>query len=139
MTQQFDDARTETVYGQHGRDAGKQYTILEVDPLTAAGLALRLNTAMRIESYEALIADWTAAAKKGSAPIDLILGALRGSDPVAVHALITEALDYVRVSPDPKHPGVNRPLLADRSDIREMKTLGEVLKAWLALNFSGAF
>ena len=139
MTQQFDDARTETVYGQHGRDVGKQYTILEVDPLTAAGLALRLNSALRIESYEAMMLNWATAADKGEAPIDLILGALRGSDPVAVHALITEALDYVRVSPDPKHPGVNRALLPDRSDIREMKTLGEVLKAWLKLNFSGAF
>lgn len=134
MTQ--DDARTLVVYGQHGRDAGKQYTILEIDPLTAAGYALRLNSALRIESYEALIAEWTAASKKkDGAPIDAILGALRGADPKAVHELITEILDYVRVTPDPKHPGVLRPLLADRSDIRELKTLGEVLAGVLKLNF----
>lgn len=135
MTQPHEDARTEIVYGQHGRDAGKQYTILEIDPLTCAGFALRLNTAMRIESYEALIADWQQAAKKGGSPIDLILGALRGADPQAVHGLITELLDYVRVSPDPKHPGVNRPLLADRSDIRELKTLGDILAGVWKLNF----
>ena len=132
-----DDARTATVYGQHGRDAGKQFTILEIDPLTCAGLALRLNSAMRIESYEALLADWKAAADANGSPIDLILGALRGADPQAIHALITEILDYVRVSPDPKHPGVNRPLLADRSDIRELKTLGEILAAAMKLNFGG--
>lgn len=133
MTQ--DDVRTLVVYGQHGRDAGKQYTIQEIDPLTAAGYALRLNSALRIESYEALIAEWQAASKKSGAPIDAILGALRGADPKAVHELITEVLDYVRVTPDPKHPGVLRPLLADRSDIRELKTLGEVLAGVLKLNF----
>jgi len=136
MTQP-DDARTLTVYGQHGRDAGKQYTILEIDPLTAAGYALRLNSAMRIESYETLIAEWKAASEEGGSPIDLILGALRGADAKAVHTLIEELLDYVRVSPDPRHPGVNRALLADRTDIRELKTLGEVLAGVLKLNFAG--
>lgn len=130
-----DDARTLTIYGQHGRDAGKQYTILEIDPISAAGYALRLNSALRIESYEQMISDWRSAADKGGSPIDLILGGLRGADPQAVHALITEMLDYVRVSPDPKHPGVNRPLLADRSDIRELKTLGDILVGVMKLNF----
>lgn len=137
MTQP-DDARTLTIYGRHGRDAGKQFTILEIDPLTGAGLALRLNAAMRVESYEGLIADWKAAADDGSSPIDLVLGVMRGADPVALHALIVEALTYVRVSPDPQHPGVNRPLLADNSDIREMKTLGEVLVGVFKLNFAEA-
>ena len=43
--------------------------------------------------------------------------------------------DTVRVSPDPQHPGVNRPLLPNRSDIKEMQTLGDILTAAAKLNF----
>lgn len=130
-----EDTLTEVLYGRHGRDAGKQFTVIEMDVMTRADMALRLNVALRIESFEALIADWKAAADEGEAPIDLILGILRGGDPAIIKSLIEEMLDYVRVSPDPQHPGVNRPLLADRSDIREIKTLGEILAAALKLNF----
>ena len=128
-----DDTRAVTVYGQHGRDVGKQFTVTEIDPLTLAGFSLRLNSAMRIDSYEALILDWQTGSVAGKPPIDLIMKALQGADPVAVHGLITELLDYVLVSPDPKHPGVNRALM--KTDIREIKTLGEVLIALVKLNF----
>lgn len=130
-----DDTRTETLHGKHGRDAGKAFTVVEIAPLACAGYVLRLNSALQITSYETLLADWKAAADEGEPPIDLIMGALRSSDPAAVHALITELLTYVLISPDPQHPGVNRPLMA--TDIKEMKTLGEVLAAILKLNFSG--
>lgn len=137
MTTFPEDALNDVVYGRHGRDGGKQYTVYEMDVLTRADMALRLNVALRIESFEDLITEWKAAADGEASPIDLIMGVLRGADPAIVRALIEEVLEYVRVSPDPQHPGVNRPLLADRSDIREIKTLGEILAASLKLNFGG--
>lgn len=129
-----DDIRTASVFGQHGRDAGKTFTILEIDPLTLAGYSLRFNSALRIESYTDLIDQWKEGDASGEPPIDAILRTLQGADPKAIHALMTELLDYVRVSPDPQHPGVNRPLMKD--DIREMKTLGEILSALIKLNFA---
>lgn len=129
-----DDARSATVYGSHGRDVGKSFTLLEIDPLTTAGYALRFNSALRIDSYVDLINQWKDGEAAGEPPIDAILRTLQGADPKAVHALMTEMLDYVRISPDPQHPGVNRPLLPN--DIRELKTLGEILSALVKLNFT---
>lgn len=129
----LDDALTSTIIAATGRDAGKQFTALEIDPMTKAGYALRFNSALRIDSYQALIDLWRESADEGSAPIDAIMKTLQGSDAMAVHALLNELLDYVRISPDPQHPGVNRKLMP--TDIREMKTLGEVLLALVKLNF----
>jgi len=136
MTTTSDDARNASLHGTHGRDTGKTFTLLEIDPLTLAGYALRFNSALRIESYMDLIEEWKAGEAAGEPPIDVILRTLQGADPKAVHELITEMLDYVRVSPDPKHPGVNRPLMKD--DIRELKTLGEILSALVKLNFAAS-
>ena len=130
------DARSSIIYAQHGRDAGKKFTILEIDPLTAAGYALRLNSALRVESYMDLLAEWRDSEAEGVPPIDTILRTLQGADPKAVHELMSELLDYVRVSPDPQHPGVDRELLKD--DIREFKTLGEILAGIVKLNFAAA-
>lgn len=134
MTHIPDDARTATVYGVHGRDHSKTFTILEIDPLTTAGYALRFNAALRVESYVDLIAQWKAGEESGEPPIDAILRTMQGADPIALHAIISELLDYVRITPDPQHPGVLRPLLKD--DIRELKTLGEILSALVKLNFA---
>lgn len=130
---QLDDALTTTFIAATGRDAGKQFTVLEVDPMTKAGYVLRFNAALRIDSYQALIDQWRDSAEQGEPDIDAIMRTMQGSDPVAIHALLSELLDYVRISPDPQHPGVNRTLMKD--DIREMKTLGEVLLALVKLNF----
>lgn len=130
---QLDDALTTTFIAATGRDAGKQFTVLEVDPMTKAGYVLRFNAALRIDSYQALIDQWRDSAEQGEPNIDMIMRTMQGSDPVAIHTLISELLDYVRISPDPQHPGVNRTLMKD--DIREMKTLGEVLLALVKLNF----
>lgn len=130
---ELDEALTATIIATAGRDAGKQFTALEIDPMTKAGYALRFNSALRIDSYQALIDLWRDSAEEGDAPIDAIMRTLQGSDAQAVHALLNELLDYVRISPDPQHPGVNRKLLPN--DIREMKTLGEVLLALVKLNF----
>lgn len=130
---QLDDALTTTFIAATGRDTGKQFTVLEVDPMTKAGYVLRFNAALRIDSYQALIDQWRDSAEQGEPNIDMIMRTMQGSDPVAIHALLSELLDYVRISPDPQHPGVNRTLMKD--DIREMKTLGEVLLALVKLNF----
>lgn len=138
----LDDAQalTSTLIASVGRDAGKQFTVLEIDPMTKAGYVLRFNAALRVESYQSLIDHWRDLASRDEADrdgdgeiIDFVMKTLQGSDPQAVHALLNELLDYVLISPDPQHPGVNRPLM--RTDIREMKTLGDVLLALVKLNF----
>lgn len=128
-----DDALTSTFIAATGRDVGKQFTVLEIDPMTKAGYVLRFNSALRVESFQDLFDVWTDDAHP---PIDLIMKTLQGSDATAVHALLNELLGYVRISPDPQHPGVNRALMPN--DIREMRTLGDVLLALLKLNFSEA-
>lgn len=139
---QSDDALTSTIIAATGRDVGKQFTLLEIDPMTKAGYALRFNSALRVDSYQALIDHWRELANKDEADhdgdgetIDFVMKTLQGSDPQAVHALLNELLDYVLISPDPQHPGVNRKLM--RTDIREMRTLGDVLLALVKLNFIG--
>jgi hypothetical protein len=137
MTQP-DDALTSTIIAATGRDAGKQFTLLEIDPMTKAGYALRFNSALRVDSYQSLIDMWRDSVDQDDddgSRIDAIMKTLQGADPQAIHTLISELLDYVRISPDPQHPGVNRTLL--RTDIREMRTLGDVLLALVKLNFIG--
>lgn len=130
---QLEDSLTSSFVASTGRDAGKQFTVLEIDPMTKAGYVLRFNSALRVDSFQTLLDEWREADEQDKAPIDLIMKTLQGSDAAAVHALLSELLDYVRISPDPQHPGVNRPLL--KTDIREMKTLGEALLALVKLNF----
>lgn len=130
---QLDDALTATLIANTGRDAGRQFTVLEIDPMTKAGYVLRFNSALRVESFQGLIDKLRDGAEDDEPPVDLIMRTLQGSDATAVHALLQELLDYVRISPDPQHPGVNRTLLTN--DIREMKTLGDVLLALVKLNF----
>ena len=128
-------ARTLAVHGVHGRDAGKTFHCIEIDPLTLSGYVLRLVSALRVESYEAILEQLAGAkaSDANSVPIDTIMQLLQGADPRAVHALIAEMLDYVLITPDPKHPGVKRPLL--ENEIREIRTLGDVLTGVAKLNF----
>jgi len=128
-----EDARTHTVHGVYGRDAGKTFHCIEIDPLTLSGYVLRLVAALRVESYEALLDQLQSAKSASGVPIDAIMKLLQGADPRAVHALIAELLDYVLITPDPKHPGVKRALL--ENEIREIRTLGEVLMGVAKLNF----
>jgi hypothetical protein len=130
---QLDEALTSTIYASTGRDTGKSFKLLEIDPMTKAGYALRFNSALRVDSYQALIDMWREGAEEGAAPIDAIMKTLQGSDAQAIHALVSELLDYVHVAPDPQHPGAFRPLM--KTDIREMRTLGDVLLALVKLNF----
>lgn len=128
-----EDVRSQVVHGVHGRDAGKAFHCFEIDPLTLSGFVLRLVSALRVESYEALLEQFTTAKASTGVPIDAIMKLLQGADPRAVHALIGELLDYVLITPDPKHPGVKRPLL--ENEIREIRTLGDVLMGMAKLNF----
>ena len=133
---QTDDKET-PVLGVHGRDANKVFYVQEVLPVLMAGYVLRLVSALRVASYEELLARAQIARGEGGTglDIDVIMQVLQGSDPLAVHALIKEALQHVHVAADPQHPGVRRPLLPDFSDIREQKTLGDVLMAFVRLHF----
>jgi len=129
-----DDARMHAVTGVHGRDVGKTFHCVEIDPLTLSGFVLRLVSALRVASYEALLDQlMTAKDNKDGVPVDAIMQLLQGADPRAVHALLTELLDYVLITPDPKHPGVKRALL--ENEIREIRTLGDVLMGVFKLNF----
>lgn len=129
-----EDARTLTIHGAHGRDVGKTFHCVEIDPLTLSGFVLRLVAALRVESYEALLDRIFATKAKDAVPIDAVMQLLQGADPRAVHALIGELLDYVLITPDPKHPGVKRALLDN--EIREIRTLMDVLQGVAKLNFN---
>lgn len=130
-----EDARTLVVVGLHGRDVGKTFHCIEIDPLTLAGFVLRLVSALRVESYMALLAEIGLLNGEADAPVDAILKVLQGAEPVALHALLTELLDYVLITPDPKHPGVKRAL--QPNEIREIRTLSDVLIGVAKLNFGG--
>ena len=133
---QMDDTRTSMLIAVHGRDAGKRFEVGEVDPLTMAGYVLRLASALRVPSFDTLQALFSKDddGKPDGEAIDSILRILQGADPVAVHALITESLVYVRIAPDPQHPEAWRSLMLPQ-DIRELRTLGDVLLAFIKLNF----
>jgi len=133
---QLDEALTSTIYASAGRDMGKSFRMSEIDPMTKAGYVLRFNSALRIASFQELLDTWRQLngddANDGEA-IDFVMKTLQGSDPQVVHGLLQELLDYVHVAPDPQHPGAFRPLM--KTDIREMRTLGDVLLALVKLNF----
>lgn len=131
----MDDIKTTTLYATADRDAGKRFEIREVDPLSLAGYVLRLLSALKVASYEALLAALLPQeGDESTQAIDAVMQVLQGADPAAVHALITEALRYVRIAPDPQHPEAWRPLMD--SDIREIRTLGDILLAFVKLNFN---
>lgn len=133
-----DNSTTITAYTK--RDNGKTFKIKEVPPVDMATFILRLLAAIRLGGVDELLAmirpkapiDPDARTAEGGAEIAAVLRLLAGCDPAAVRALITDALGYVEVAPDPKHPGMFRALRDD--DIKEMATLGEVLNAFVRTN-----
>lgn len=132
------DTKVTTFFASYGRDSGKHFEVSEVDPLTLSGYVLRLLSALKVASYEALLAILLPkkneeGSEENMEAIDAILHVLQGADPVAVHALVTESLRYVRIAPDPQHPEAWRALLSN--DIREIRTLGDILLAFVKLNF----
>lgn len=135
MTQP-DESLTSTFLASAGRDSGKSFKVFEIDPMTKAGYVLRFNSALRIASFQELLDTWRSLngeEEDDGAAIDFVMRTLQGSDPQVVHGLLQELLDFVHVAPDPQHPGAFRPLM--KTDIREMKTLGDALLALVKLNF----
>lgn len=117
------------------RDAGKRFRVGEIAPLVLSGYMLRLVAALNGADYESLVHELREARADTENPdvaLNVVLRTLSGSDPTAVHALITDLLTHVEVAADPRHPEGFRPLLP--TDIRELKTLGDVLIALVVLN-----
>lgn len=145
------DIYRESVAGT-GRDAGKMFHVSEAPPLDMAAFMLRLASALRVPSYEDLIGQLlslktalpSAAAtteKRGKrrddevdtgVALNVIMQLLQRCDADALRGLIQEALSYVTITPDPKHPGAERALMGD--DIREKATLVAILVAFAKLN-----
>lgn len=117
------------------RDAGKRFRVGEIAPLVLSGYMLRLVAALKGADYESLVHELREAradTENPDAALNVVLRTLSGCDPTAVHALITDLLSHVEVAADPRHPEGFRPLLP--TDIRELKTLGDVLIALVVLN-----
>jgi hypothetical protein len=131
----MDDLRTLKFLGDKGRDAGKTFLLTEIEPLQMASFVLRLVSALRVESWEGLLAQLREYNDEDDAPapIDEVMGLLQGCDPARVEALIHEALKTVQIAADPRHPEAFRALEAQ--DMRELATLGQVLVTFGKLNF----
>lgn len=125
-----DQSNSTTITGNHGRDAGKTFQINEVPPVEMATFVLRLLGAIRLGGVDELRALMNPV--EGTDEIDSVLRLLAGCDPAAVKSLINDALGYTRIAPDPQHPGMFRALRDD--DIKELKTLGQVLGAFVRTN-----
>jgi hypothetical protein len=136
---------SQSIFQAHiGRDNGKCFRAVEVDPLTMAGYVLRLTSALKVPDWSAV--QTLFAARPENDPdginsddaINAVMDILRGCDAAAVHALVTEALTYVEVAPDPRHPEAWRRLnvAPPNHDIQELRTLGGVLMTFAAVNLS---
>lgn len=119
-----------TLAGQHGRDAGKTFKLAEVPPVEMATFILRLLGAIRLAGVGELRA--LMDPPEDADQLDLVLRLLAGSDAMATRQLIIDALAYVEVAPDPQHPGMFRKLRDD--DIKELKTLGQIIGAFIRTN-----
>lgn len=127
------DKQDITITAANGRDAGKRFKLTELGPVASAGMMLRLVSALRVDSYEDLLARLREASDDGAPPIDEIMQVLQGCDPERVQALVREALQGIQIAADPKHPEAFRPMT--EADISELRTLGELLMAFSKLNF----
>lgn len=131
MNAHDEDSRQTVLHASKGRDAGKRFKINEVNPVLMAGFVLRLLAALRLAQTDDLMDLFRSGENTGS-DLQAILRILTGCDPVAVHALISDALTHIEVAPDVQHPGTFRPCTA--VDIREMATLGDLLGAFARVN-----
>lgn len=133
------DTRTTDMQATAGRDAGKTFRINEVPPLEMATFVLRLLAALRlaqVDELETLLKPReTTEADADSEMVASILRVLTGCDPQAVRALLTDVLAFVQIAPDAQHPTTFRRL--NDSDIREMATLGAILRAFVQNHMFG--
>lgn len=130
------DSRTVTLTATHGRDTGKLFRVGEMPPLDTVAYVLRLLAAIRLDGVPELMALFEPGERDTGHDIEGVLRLLAGCDAAAVRELMADALTHVTIAPDPKHPGMFRALRAD--DIKELKTLGDVLGAFLRVNVANS-
>lgn len=138
----LDDSNAITIVGKDGRDAGKSFRINEVPVRLMAGFVLRLLSALNLEGRQddllALVPTRDPAegedAQEDAEPSGAVLRVLGGCKPEALTELLNDALEYVQIAPDVKHPGAFRAL--QDNDIREMATLVAVLIAFVRVNLT---
>lgn len=127
----FTESDFATVLAANGdRDGGKRFGVLEVPPVEMATFILRLLGAIRLNGVGEL--QTLLNPPEGADEIDAVLRVLAGCDAMATRALMVDALKYVHIAPDPQHPGMFRALRDD--DIKDLKTLGDVLGAFVRAN-----
>lgn len=117
------------------RDNGKQFRIPEIPPTETVTFVLRLLAAIQLSGVDELTDIMNGNRSDSEATnaerIAAIMRLLSGCDPTKVRALITDALAYMTVAADPN----NRMFRALREDdIKEMKTLGELLNKFVRIN-----
>lgn len=112
------------------RDSGKRFGVLEVPPVEMATFILRLLGAIRLNGVGELQSLMNPP--EDTDEVDTVLRVLAGCDALATRALMIDALKYVHIAPDLQHPGMFRPLRDD--DIKALKTLGDVLGAFVRAN-----
>ncbi|QMV32354.1 hypothetical protein T2_00037 [Ralstonia phage Elie] len=128
------DSRTLAVQAKHGRDVGKTFHIVEFETMAKTALVLRAVSALRVDSVQDVVRNLSAAAQEDSdAAFNSALKLLHGADSAALQVLLNDLLDGVQIAPDARHPGSVRAL--ERADIRELRTLGDVLFAVVKVNF----
>lgn len=133
----YDDSKVATLTATAGRDNGKTFRINEVQPVVMMGFVLRLLAALRLTDIDDLMGLLRPAAvddEARDATIAAFFRVMAGCDPQAVAALVKDALGYVEVAADPKHPTAFRALTDN--DIREMSTLGDVLGRFVRINLT---
>lgn len=129
---QINDDNGNLITAKAGRDVSKQFRIPEIPPTETVTFVLRLLAAIRLGGVDELL----VIIKGGDSEEDAdrmagILRLLAGCDPDKVRSLITDALDYMTIAPDPNNR-MFRKIAND--DIKEMATLGELLSAFIRIN-----
>lgn len=118
-----------------GRDNGKQFRIPEIPPTETVTFVLRLLAAVQLSGVDELTdimnGSRSDSETSNAERIASIMRLLSGCDPTKVRSLITDALSYITIAPDPNNRMFRK---LDETDIKEMKTLGELLNAFVRIN-----
>lgn len=118
-----------------GRDNGKQFRIPEIPPTETVTFVLRLLAAVQLSGVDELTDIMNGSREdtetSNAERIASIMRLLSGCDPTKVRTLITDALSYITIAPDPNNRMFRK---LDETDIKEMKTLGELLNKFVRIN-----
>lgn len=134
-TMTYADDNGITLTAQTGRDISKQFRIPEIPPTETVTFVLRLLAAVQLSGVDELTDIMNGNRSDSDASnaerIASIMRLLSGCDPTKVRALITDALSYITIAPDPNNRMFRK---LEETDIKEMKTLGELLNAFVRVN-----